>query len=107
MAKKKKIINRNEVISKVQEYIDFARSKFDKDKELANKYVKKARRLQMKHKIRLPRELKRRFCKHCYNLFVAGKSLRVRTREGHVVYYCLECKKYMRFPYTKRKKWKS
>ncbi len=88
----------------VIELFDAARKEFSKDKKLANEYVRKARRIAMKYKLRMPRSLKRRFCKHCYSYLVPGKNLRVRTHEGHVVYYCLECKKFMRFPYVREQK---
>ncbi len=65
----------------------------------AKRLVRKARNLAMKHKVRMPRELKRLFCKRCGTLFVQGKNLRVRTTKGKVVYTCLECKKFMRFKY--------
>ena len=81
-----------------------AKSVFKKDKKLANRYVKLARELAMKFKIRIPSELKRQFCKHCYSYLMPSKNVRVRTRKGKVVYYCLECKKYMRFPYLREKK---
>ena len=81
-----------------------AKSMFSKDKKLANKYVTLARKIAMKHKVRIPKELKRRFCKHCYKYLMPGKNCRIRTREGKVVYYCLECKRFMRFPYIKKKK---
>jgi len=76
-----------------------AKAMFNKDKKLANRYVALARKIAMKYKVRIPKELKRRFCKHCYSYLMPGKNCRVRTREGKVVYYCLECKKYIRFPY--------
>ncbi|MBI5391698.1 ribonuclease P [Candidatus Woesearchaeota archaeon] len=65
--------------------------------KLADKYVKLARKLAMKFNLPLPRELKRKFCNHCYTYFQDG-NYRVRTRDKNVVYYCLTCKKYMRFP---------
>ncbi len=71
---------------------------FSKDKEQANKYIHKARRLAMKHKIRLGK-LKRKFCKHCYCYLKPGMNARVRTNEGKLVIYCKECKKYTRIPY--------
>jgi len=76
-----------------------AKSIFNKDKKLANRYVSLARKIAMKYKVKIPRELKRRFCKHCHKFLVPGKNCRIRTKEGHVVYYCLECKRFMRFPY--------
>ena len=81
-----------------------AKEIFKKDKKLANRYVNLARELAMKFKIRIPPELKRRFCKHCYSYLMPSINVRVRTREGKVVYSCLECKKFMRFPYIREQK---
>ena len=88
----------------VIELFEEARKEFRIDKKMADKCVEKARKIAMKYKLRMPRGLKRRFCKHCYSYLVPGKNLRVRMHEGHVVYYCLECKKFMRFPYVKEQK---
>lgn len=69
---------------------------FQKDKALANRYVELARKIAMKVKTRIPTNLKRRFCKHCYKYLKPGVNARVRTREGKVIISCLECKKFMR-----------
>lgn len=71
---------------------------FAKDKDLAHRYVSLARKMAMKVKVKIPTELKRRFCKHCYRYLVPGVNARVRTRAGKVVISCLECKKFMRIP---------
>jgi len=73
------------------------------DAKRANEHVRKARNLMMKYKIRPARALKRKFCKHCYAFLKPGVTVRIRTRPGHVVYFCLACKKFMRFPFSKRK----
>ncbi|HLC96691.1 MAG TPA: ribonuclease P [Candidatus Nanoarchaeia archaeon] len=67
------------------------------EKKDADEYVRKARRLAMRHKVQLGL-LKRRFCKHCYSYLRPGLNCRVRTKEGKVVYYCSACRNYMRFP---------
>lgn len=100
---KKELIGKKEVMKRINDNMDMAKNVFSKDKTLANKYVQKARRIGMKYKVRLPREVKRSFCKHCYSLLIPGKNLRVRTREGYVIYYCLECKKFMKFSYLNKK----
>jgi len=79
---------------------------FKKDQKLANEYVKKARKIGMRYEVPIPRQLKRKFCKYCYSYFVPGKSVRVRTHKQKVVYYCLNCKRYTRYPYIKEKKLK-
>ena len=76
-----------------------ARKQFREDRELAHAQVKAARRLSMKYKVRIPKELRRQMCKHCYRYLMPGANVRIRTKNGKVVYYCLECKKFMRFMY--------
>ncbi len=68
------------------------------DKKLANRYVQLARKISMKIKVRIPSELRRKFCKHCYSYLKQGKNVRVRRTEKGIVYTCLECNKQMRFP---------
>ena len=70
---------------------------FNKDSKLADKYVSLARKLAMKFNIKLDRTFKRKFCKHCYSYLKPGINCRVRTKNGKVVYYCMNCKKYMKF----------
>ncbi len=102
MKKRKRLLKKKreakEAKKKIIEYFKLA----SKSKR-ANDYVRKARNLSMKYKLKIPRELKRRFCKHCYSYLVPGKNLRIRLQGKKVVYYCLSCKNFMRFPYWKRK----
>lgn len=93
--KKEKLKNQAKI--DISEYFSLAKAVFKEDKNKANMYVRKARRLAMKHKIRLISSVKRKFCKHCYSYLVQGVNCRVRTRQGKLVYYCSECRKYMRF----------
>jgi len=79
-----------------------AQEVFPKNKSLANRYVTLARKLAMKVRIRIPKEYKRKFCKHCYKFLVSGKNSRTRTRDGKVIISCLECKKFMRIPFKKK-----
>lgn len=71
---------------------------FPKNKALANRYVSLARKMAMKVHAQIPRELKRRVCKHCYSFLKPGVNCRIRTREGKVVIYCMECKQFTRIP---------
>lgn len=76
-----------------------AKEIFKKDKAKANSLVKKARGLSMKYKVRIPTKLKRQFCKHCYSFLMPSVNARIRTKDGKVVIYCLDCKKFTRIPY--------
>ncbi|MAE42466.1 ribonuclease P [Candidatus Woesearchaeota archaeon] len=78
-----------------------AKKIFKEEPKLADKYIKLARKISMKYKVKIPSTLKRRYCKHCHKYLVPGTNVRVRTHKGHMVYYCLSCKHIMRFVYKK------
>jgi len=84
---------------RILDLFDKAKTTFNSNPVLANRYVSLARKYSMKYKVRIPRELKRLFCKHCYTYLLPGKTVRIRTHKGKVVYFCLKCKKFMRFVY--------
>ena len=89
--KKSKIALKKEFIDKITDLFNKAKSSKN-----PNDYVRKARRLAMKVNTPIPKDLKRKYCKHCYNYFSSG-NYRVRTRNSMVIYYCLSCKKYSKF----------
>ncbi len=75
-----------------------AATAFSLDRSSAHRYVALARKIAMKVKTKIPLELKRRYCKHCYHYLQPGVNARVRTRKGKVVISCLDCKKFLRIP---------
>ncbi len=79
---------------RINELFELAES----NESYANRYVSMARKISMKYKVKIPKELKKRFCKHCYKYLRQGKNVRVRRNEKGIVYTCLECNKQMRFP---------
>ncbi len=104
MCKKSPALSRKKgALKAIQELIELAGKVFHKDKKLANRYVYIARRIAMKLNIRLPSELKRRFCRHCYSYLVPGVNLSVRIKDGKLVYYCHECRRYYRIPIKRPK----
>lgn len=88
---------------RIQTLLDEAENAAKEDQERANRYLIMARKLAMKHKVRMPYGSSRRFCRKCNTFWVPGKNVRIRTRDGHQVYLCLECKNMKRFPYRKEK----
>jgi len=91
--------NRRIALNRINELFVQAKERFKDHSSLSNRYVQLARKISMKYKVRIPSELKRRFCRHCHSYLVPSVNCRVRTREGKMVYYCLSCKKFMRIPY--------
>ena len=92
-----KKIKQEIALERVKVLFKEAQIKFKTDSKLAQRYVDIARKTAMKVNLRMPRELKRKICKHCYHYLVPSKTCRVRIHKNKVIYYCLSCKNYMRF----------
>ncbi|MHC1629777.1 MAG: ribonuclease P protein component 4 [Methanoculleaceae archaeon] len=69
--------------------------------ELARRYVRLARALAMRHRVRIPAHYKRRFCQRCHTYLVPGRDSRVRIHRGRVIITCLHCGHQMRIPAVK------
>lgn len=78
-----------------------AKSMFNEDAKLSDKYVRLARKIAMKYKVKIPSKFRRNFCKRCHSYLMPGKNLRIRAQRGHMVYYCLNCRHIARFVYSK------
>ncbi len=85
-------------LKRIRELFNQADEVFEKKPELADRYVELARKISMKYKVRIPSELKKRFCKHCHRYLIPGKNCTVRIAKSRVIYTC-ECGKHMRFPF--------
>lgn len=85
---------------------EMAEKEFSKNPDLSHRWIRMARNIATRYNIRMPREMKRRFCKECFSLLVPGKNCSVRTNPGQraVIVKCLECGNVMRFPYRREKK---
>lgn len=82
-----------------------AERRFKLNPVLANRYIYLARKIAMKYRIRIPKHLKRKFCKKCYKYLLPGVNCRIRTKKEQqvVIIKCLECNAIMRYPYRKEK----
>lgn len=61
-----------------------------RDYELARRYVELAKKIAMRYRVRIPKELKSTYCKKCLYPYTSEK-LRVRVKKGRVVVKCLNC----------------
>ncbi|MCI4351416.1 MAG: hypothetical protein L3K15_07885 [Thermoplasmata archaeon] len=59
--------------------------------ELANRYVRLARRIGMRYNVRLPPEYRELYCRSCSAYWAEGVSVRTRLRSGRRVRSCLLC----------------
>jgi ribonuclease P protein subunit RPR2 len=56
----------------------------------------------MKYRVRIPKNLRRRFCRKCNSYFIFGKNARVRLKKKRVVVECLNCGFKRRYPYDRK-----
>ncbi len=66
--------------------------------ERSDRYVQIARKICTRTRVRMPRPLKRLYCRHCGS-FLNAAALRVRLCEGVLITTCLLCGEQMRRPY--------
>jgi len=67
--------------------------------ERAREYVRRARRIAERHRLRLPEAFSHSICRTCDAYLVPGNNARVRTQSGHVVVTC-DCGSQARYPYA-------
>jgi len=80
-----------DVLKQIQQLFDYAK----KHPRMSKHYIQLAKKMAMKFNIKIPRELKKRYCHHCYSYFTP-KNCRVRLKKGMRVVYCLGCGHYNR-----------
>jgi len=66
--------------------------------ERARRYVRRARRIAERNRLRLPRRFVRFTCDSCDAYLRPGRNARVRLQDGHVVVTC-DCGEQARYPY--------
>lgn len=74
-----------------------AKAAFPVHPERSNRYVELARKIAMRQRVRIDRDLRRQYCHYCYAFLVPGRNMRVRLYRGHVVVTCRACNRKMRY----------
>ncbi|MEM1946368.1 MAG: hypothetical protein QW614_04495 [Candidatus Caldarchaeum sp.] len=85
---------RKKAFNHVRRALDFAAKIYPESPENAREAVRLAMKICQKKRIRLPPELRRRFCRKCATPFVGSSTFTVRVRgrgSPHVVVRCKFC----------------
>jgi len=93
-------------LERIEKLLNLAAEAQEKNPELARRYVELAWKIKMRYTVRLPKDLKRKFCKKCLSVWIPGKTVRVRIRKGTITWTCLSCGRVWRMPTAKNKKQK-
>lgn len=87
----KPTINLNQIAKeRCDKLLALAKETYEKDKELALKYVKLARAIAMRHRLKLGRKL---FCKKCNTIFIPGATIitRIDMKRKERALICKNC----------------
>jgi len=84
---------------------ELAKKEFEKNPERSRRYVELLRTIGKRYNVRLPKEIKRSFCKVCNTIFIFGKTARVRldSKRKIRIVRCLSCGKIYRYPYKPKR----
>ncbi len=93
------------VAERVEILLSQAHSIAKKNLVRAKKYVKMARRLSEKYRVRFTKVQKMHFCKKCNTPFIPGHNVRIAfvPKTHQMVYECKGCGAVIKFPYKKKK----
>ncbi len=87
---------------RIERLAELAKQAAENDEDQrARTYVRRARRIAERNRLRLPRRFKRFTCDACDRYLIPGKNARFRTQAGHVVITC-DCGAQARYPYDGR-----
>jgi len=72
---------------------------YPKDPNLARRYIYILWKIKLKSRLKLPKNLRNKFCKKCFTLWILGKTVSIRIRKGRRIYRCLNCGYIKRIPF--------
>jgi ribonuclease P protein subunit RPR2 len=101
--KKQKNMLRSVATQRMWRLFELAEKEFEEHPERSERYVQLIRNISMRNRMRIPREIKHRICKHCYAFLVPGINAHHRLKGGYLVISCERCGKEMRYPYKRLK----
>lgn len=67
----------------------------EKNPRLSKRFIKSAKKIAMRNTIKMPKELKKKYCSKCYSLF-NSKNSETRIKNSFKTIKCLECGKIKR-----------
>jgi len=82
---------------RIQILFNLAEKELQEHPERSKRYIELARKIGLRYNVRLPRELKRKFCKNCNTLLKPGLTCSVRTERKMLTIRCNNCKKIYRY----------
>ncbi|MDM7911816.1 MAG: ribonuclease P [Methanotrichaceae archaeon] len=83
---------------RMERLFSLAAEEYELHPERSDRYVHIARQIGTRLRVRMPRHLKRLFCKRCGS-YIPASGARMRLHQGVLTATCLRCGAVMRRPY--------
>ncbi|MEM4267198.1 MAG: ribonuclease P [Candidatus Woesearchaeota archaeon] len=64
--------------------------------QISRRYVFLARRISMKHKVKLPEAYRKSYCRRCNSYLLPGKNCRIRINNKIITIKCFHCGRIIR-----------
>ncbi len=101
--KREKRLEKSIAIERIRFLVNRAERFKSIDYELARRYVELARRIAMKYRVKIPKDLRITFCKKCLYPYRSDR-VRVRIKKSRVIVTCLNCGYERRIPIRPKRK---
>lgn len=86
-----KPVVRKIALERIYRLFELAERNFKKHPERSKRYIELARKIAMRCNVRIPFELKQKFCKNCNAFLKAGVNAKIRVSKHIIKVTCLEC----------------
>lgn len=103
MKKKNKNIIREISLERMYRLMDLAIDEWKEHPKRSLDYLKLMKKIGMRNKVRVPKELKELYCKKCLNLLLEGKDKEVRVKNKELLVKCKKCGKIKKVEGKKKK----
>ena len=91
--KKNKNFIRQIALERMYRLMDLAIENWEKHSERSLDYLKLMKKIGMKNKVKIPKELKKLYCKKCFSLLLTGKDKETRIKDKKLSLKCKNCGK--------------
>ncbi len=101
MLRREKKLERELAELRIKKLIEMSEKIKFEDYDLSRRYIILARKIAMKYRVKIPKEL-RNFCKKCFYPYRHDR-IRVRIKKSRVIITCLNCGNVKRVPIRNRR----
>ena len=78
-------------LERIYRLFELAEKEFSSNPERSRRYVQLARAIGKRNNVRIPKELKTKFCKKCNSFLKKGKNVELEKKGTLLIVKCKEC----------------